>query len=211
VRGQPLPEGNITVTARSPWEQEDGQVREALDAYAQRTLPPSLAADAPTPATWPWSGASWQRLAQRARAFHAWKATFDFAVLVGASEQYPDEAVSGQLRPGAALGVATGRVVRPMAPQLSEGLRLEAVRLLGMARSRGLADPDLDLVWGRLRHISLGLEAEQSAMLLIAEAKRQLGLRVATPEPRVKHFVAEGPVDVLEAKADQAREGPWHR
>ena len=85
-----------------------------FDAFRSRQrlrIPEELREGAPVPETWPDSAESWEEYAAAAREHLKLKAEYDFAYRIAVLGYYPDE-LKGNLRHGAEIKLATGRVFR---------------------------------------------------------------------------------------------------
>jgi hypothetical protein len=106
-----------------------------FEAYVERTMPGFLRAGVP-PETWTGTADDWEELTGLARSQHRQRAAMSFVVDVSEHAFYPDELASGQLRPGAEIYAATGKVKRPVPSPVPAHLMNEAQAVLMGARGR---------------------------------------------------------------------------
>ena len=155
-------------------------------------VPAALRDGAPTPKTWPHGEEAWQAFAAKAREHLGLKPMLDFAYGVAVLGHYPDELATGQLRPGARINMATGKVVRPpepTIPRVTEGRARDALKALAARNLKidVVLQQNLELAaYGRYTSHPRGADAAISAAESAVrqhEAQRQAAAKEEAARP----------------------------
>lgn len=219
----------------------DGQAQAAFDAFRSRhavDVPEELREGAPVPQTWPYSRESWEVFAEEAREHLRLKPLHDFAYRIAVLGFFPDELATGQLRHGAEIKVATGRVFRHRPAHDEPTMRRARQLVHEMAQAQVQLDPILQLDLenisvgrpvGHAKRVKVVIEAAESALhqhhaqreaTAREEAARPLltvhrpfraigGKNYAAGTYRVDPSVAAELQDWRERMETQARERGW--